>query len=246
VLPSEFATAKTIEFLLRQLADRRRVLEVGCGNGQVAARLQSAGHQVVAIDSTADAIATAHGLGINARCATWPDFDDPLLFDAIAFTRSLHHVTALDEGVRRAGESLSPRGMVVIEDFAFDDIDEPTAGWFVGVLRELDLAEALSRDPGAFATRLVECSDGLALWRECHSVHIHAWSDILRAVGSAFDVVGTADEPYLYRYACEVLPRTDRGGTIAARLYTLERDLAQHGGGRLIGRRLVARKPSPP
>jgi SAM-dependent methyltransferase len=246
VLPSEFATAKTIEFLLRQLAGRMRVLEVGCGNGEVAAGLQSAGHQVVGIDSAADAIATAQGLGVTAHCTTWPDFDDPLPFDAIAFTRSLHHVAALDEGVRRAAVSLSPRGVVLIEDFAFDDIDEPTVEWFVGVLRKLDLAEALSRDSGAFATQLVERSDGLALWRECHSAHIHAWSDILQAVGRAFEVVGITDEPYLYRYACAVLPRTEPGGAMAARLYALERDLVRHGGGRLIGRRLVARKPSAP
>jgi 2-polyprenyl-6-hydroxyphenyl methylase/3-demethylubiquinone-9 3-methyltransferase len=40
--------------------ERRRILDLGCGNGSVAARLSAQGHEVVGIDSSEEGIALGH------------------------------------------------------------------------------------------------------------------------------------------------------------------------------------------
>jgi SAM-dependent methyltransferase len=101
-----FETRYTYDFIKRFLPrECRRILEVGCGTGELAARLSKDAYSVVAIDSDRDSVAAAQRLGVNARVATWPDFDEGH-FDAVLFTRSLHHIHPLDESVRHAADSL--------------------------------------------------------------------------------------------------------------------------------------------
>lgn len=73
----QFETRYSYDFVKRFLPrDGRRILEVGCGTGELAARLSKDGYSVVAIDSDRDSIAAALRLGVDARVAAWPDFDD--------------------------------------------------------------------------------------------------------------------------------------------------------------------------
>jgi 2-polyprenyl-3-methyl-5-hydroxy-6-metoxy-1,4-benzoquinol methylase len=93
--PSEVALRETLTFVQQHLlSDSGRLLEVGCGSGELAARLHQEGHHVIALDSDAAVIEQARQLGIDARVAVWPDFEEAS-FDAILFTRSLHHITDL-------------------------------------------------------------------------------------------------------------------------------------------------------
>src|SRR5262245_53493836 len=78
-----FETRYTYNFIKRFLpAGSGRILEVGCGAGELAASLSNDGYAVVAIDSDGDSIAAAQCLGVDARIATWPDFKDGE-FDAV-------------------------------------------------------------------------------------------------------------------------------------------------------------------
>src|SRR5690242_15587961 len=125
-----FETRYTYDFIKRHLASGpRRILEVGCGTGELAARLSRDGHAVIAIDSDPDSIAAARQLGVDARVATWPDFDAQR-FDAVLFTRSLHHIHPLAQSVTRAANSLADDGRVIVEDFAYEVADEKTLRWF--------------------------------------------------------------------------------------------------------------------
>src|ERR1044071_4454379 len=73
----QFETRYTYGFVKRFLPSAPgRILEVGCGAGQLAACLSQEGYSVVAIDSDRDSIAAAKRLGVDARMATWPHFDD--------------------------------------------------------------------------------------------------------------------------------------------------------------------------
>jgi 2-polyprenyl-3-methyl-5-hydroxy-6-metoxy-1,4-benzoquinol methylase len=79
----QFETRYTYDFIKRFLPrGRLRILEVGCGAGELAARLSEDGHSVIAIDSDPESAASARALGLDARVATWPDFDDGR-FDAV-------------------------------------------------------------------------------------------------------------------------------------------------------------------
>ena len=62
-----FETRFTYDFIRRFLPQgRRRILEVGCGTGELAARLSEDGCAVIAIDSDLDSVVAAW----RRRCST--------------------------------------------------------------------------------------------------------------------------------------------------------------------------------
>jgi SAM-dependent methyltransferase len=135
-----FETRFTYDFIRRFFPQRcQRILEVGCGTGELAARLSQDGCSVIAIDSDPDSVSAAKRLGVDARVATWPDFGGGK-FDAVVFTRSLHHIHPLDEAVKHAADSLADGGRIIVEDFAYESVDEKTLGWFGDAVRRLKTA----------------------------------------------------------------------------------------------------------
>ena len=118
-------TEHTLQFVTRWLASpSARLLEIGCGDGELAAELRARGYEVVAIDSNPAAVAEARSRGVDARVATWPDFSDGR-FDAVLFTRSIHHMP-LGEAVDRAAAT-APR--LIVEDFALVEVSPPFVDW---------------------------------------------------------------------------------------------------------------------
>src|SRR5262245_29525384 len=100
--PTEVPLKETLAFVRARLPRRRaRLLEVGCGDGALAARLARLGHDVTALDADRGETARARRRGLRTVTSTWPDYEAPP-FDAILFTRSLHHIHALEPAVRRA------------------------------------------------------------------------------------------------------------------------------------------------
>ncbi|MGK0299216.1 MAG: 2-polyprenyl-3-methyl-5-hydroxy-6-metoxy-1,4-benzoquinol methylase, partial [Planctomycetota bacterium] len=114
-----------------------RILEVGSGQGHLAAALAGAGHQVVAMDSDEEAVAATRYKGVDARVGTFPDElpeHDEGPFDVVLFTRSLHHLEELDAACAAAFSLLSPTGVVLVEDWAWNIIDDRTAAWAYGLM----------------------------------------------------------------------------------------------------------------
>jgi SAM-dependent methyltransferase len=113
--------AAPIDFVLSQLPPPPcRVLEVGCGDGELARALAGGGYDVVAIDPEAPE-------GEIFRRTTIEAFDEPGAFDAVVASLSLHHVhdlgQVLDKLVR-----LSP-GPLVVNEFAWDRYEPMTPEW---------------------------------------------------------------------------------------------------------------------
>ncbi len=233
-------TSETHRFVREQLwTGHERVLEVGCGAGALARRLQADGHDVVAIDSSAESVKAATELGVAAVQATWPHFDaEP--FDAVLFTRSLHHIHPLEPAIERAKSVLKPSGVVIVEDFAFTDVQQETAEWFYQLLLLLDVSGVLLPAEDTFGRKLLNGGGAFALWLD-HVHEINSAAAVLQGINRHFRVVSTATAPYLYRYVSQMVDDDVRGARTIAGVLGLERATGATKGGFFLGRRIVAR-----
>src|SRR5262245_57274731 len=99
-----------------------RVLELGCGAGELALALDAAGYEVVAVDPVAPE-------GRIFRKLRFEELDEPGPFDAVVASSSLHHVHELGAVLGKVRSLLAPDGAIVVDEFAWERLDEPTAEW---------------------------------------------------------------------------------------------------------------------
>jgi SAM-dependent methyltransferase len=113
--------AELIDFVLSQLPPPPgRVLEIGCGEGELALALAEHGYEVVAIDPEAPDGPIFRRTSIEA-------FDEPGPFDAVVASRSLHHVHDLGAMLDKLLRLL--RGPMILNEFAWDRRDPMTPEW---------------------------------------------------------------------------------------------------------------------
>jgi SAM-dependent methyltransferase len=239
--PGDVPTGETLAFVQAHVPPPpARILEVGCGAGALAVRLQRLGYEVVALDAAEEAVACARKLGLDARRAEWPDFADSP-FDVVLFTRSLHHIPALVPAVARAKELLKPGGRTLVEDFARHAVEPLAAEWLVEMLGVLHAAGLLERDPEGLLDRILEARDPMDAWRALHDHDLHSAEAMRDALRAHFPTLEEQIAPYLYRYVCGRLEESERGHRIAAHVLDLEQRFAEVARVPLIGRRFIAR-----
>jgi SAM-dependent methyltransferase len=111
------------EFVLGQIGDApARVLEVGCGEGELALAMARAGHSVIAIDPRAPE-------GTIFRRVRIEEFSDPGPFDYVVAILSLHHLEDLGKVLGKIANLLHAGGTLIVVEFAWDRFDEATAEW---------------------------------------------------------------------------------------------------------------------
>ena len=148
-----------------------RVLEVGCGRGELARALSSDSYEIVAIDPDAPE-------GAIFRRTTLEAVEDEGLFDGAFASLALHHVDDLDVALEKLHSLLRPGAPLVVREFAWEVVDEATARWDY---------ERLGR-PG-----------GLAEWRAEHE-HLHTFEDMRAALDARFRERSFDWSPYLSEY----------------------------------------------
>jgi hypothetical protein len=168
------------EFALSQLPDPpRRVLEVGCGReGGVAPELAAAGYDVLAIDPGAPA-------GPLYRQVTLEELDDPGPFDAAVAGRVLHHVTPLGPALDKL-TGLAP--LLVIDEFAWNHMDETTVDWYESQHRLLVSAGRTPKGPPSIAD-----------WRDRH-VGLHPYETLRDEIDARYEERHFEWRPYFYRW----------------------------------------------
>ena len=240
--PTDLPTEHTLQFLNRVLPPGPlRLLDVGCGDGTVAERLQASTPVVVTgIDHSLDAVRSAHDRGVRAIATDFFDYRDGP-FDALLFSRSLHHLAPLPKALEHAYDLLAPGGLLIAEEFAIEKVDRETARWFFELS---DLLETVGLMPPASGAVLA-ASNQLERWYAEHAPHqpIHAGEDLVIGVGSRFELLSQEHAPYLYRYISERIEATDRGVRVARWVLDLESLRVADGSLQAAGLRLLARKP---
>src|SRR5437660_5675005 len=238
--PTDVPTRETLEFLISRLPVGAKVLEVGCGEGQVACELLRRGYHVTGLDSDSEAIARAQARGVRAVVASWPKFDSSVSFDAIAFTRSLHHINPLRQAIVRARELLNPNGFLLIDDFALDEVNEATVAWFARVLRSTQGKALINPVAGQLVTELLSATDVMQTWRDNRALDLHPFTAMNEAIAAQFVVLETQSTPYFYRYLIPVLPETSEAASFVDEVFQRETILGNRGEIALLGRRIVA------
>lgn len=105
--------APVVELLAPRAGER--ILDLGCGDGVLTAKLAAMGCQVVGVDASAAQIAAARKLGLDARVMNGEALDFESEFDAVFSNAAVHWMSdpaKVIAGVRRA---LKPQGRFVAE-----------------------------------------------------------------------------------------------------------------------------------
>ena len=106
-----------LPLVARHLRDARRVLDIGCGEGQVARHLAGLGIEVVGFDPTTMQIAVAHDRAggpryAEARADALPCRDGA--FDAVLLCLALEHVDAFEAAIGEVARALEPGGRFLL------------------------------------------------------------------------------------------------------------------------------------
>lgn len=148
-----------------------RVLEVGCGSGELARALSAGGYDLVAVDPNAP-------VGAIFRRTTLEALGDEGPFDAALASLAFHHVDDLDVALDKLHSLLRQGAPLVVREFAWDLVDEPTAHWDYKRLRR---------------------QGGLAEWRAEHE-HLHGFEAMRAALDARFRERSFEWGPYLSEY----------------------------------------------
>jgi SAM-dependent methyltransferase len=107
--------AREVAFQAIAEGSPERVLEVGCGEGELAERIgRELGAHVVAVDQSERMVALARARGIDASPGDVQDLPFPdRSFDVVVAAWMLYHVPALDRGLAEIVRVLRPGGRLV-------------------------------------------------------------------------------------------------------------------------------------
>jgi len=155
-----------------------RVLEIGCGaRGGITPALVEAGYDALGIDPHAPR-------GDRFRQITLEELEEQP-FDAVVAERVFHHVHPLGHALDKLA-SMAP--LLILDEFAWDRMDESTRDWYEGQHRML---VAAGREPPG--------PPDLARWQEEHD-DLHASDVIRRELSARFEERFFERRPYLYRW----------------------------------------------
>lgn len=166
-----------------------RVLEIGAGDGELAASLAASGYDVTAIDPWSEAP--------NVEPVALADFRSDEPFDAAFAVVSLHHVEPLDASVQRLAEVLRPGAQLVVDEVDFGALDERAAEWWLRQQGDEDL-----ETPGELIGTM--------------QARMHSVAAVRAALEPWFALGETVRGTYLYRWKLGEAYRAEEERLVAA------------------------------
>ena len=113
---ANYVSALTQE-VMQDLAPQQgeQILDLGCGDGELAAFIQNNGATVLGIDSSASLVAAAQARGVNAHVKDAQDIQFECEFDAVFSNAALHWMPRQQDLIIRVFNALRPGGRFVAE-----------------------------------------------------------------------------------------------------------------------------------
>ncbi len=109
-----------------------RVLDIGCGEGQVSRRLESHGAQVVGLDVAASQVRTAHQRGGSSPCFLQAGAEclpvRDASFDTVVLCLAIEHVERFEDALSEVARVLIPGGRFVLL-LVHPLLQAPGSGW---------------------------------------------------------------------------------------------------------------------
>ncbi len=239
--PGQLGAKETLSFVVKHALRDGRVLDIGCGTGEVAALMKASGFSVTAIDEHPENVADARDLGVDAHLAEWPRFKGGP-FDTVLCARSLHHMGDLTQAIASLRSMLAPKGVLLVEEFAWEALDAKGCEWFWQLLRALQAKHELAADADYFVDEFLRGGGDLYAWqREYRDRHLHEWRAVQGELKRVFPKSSEERTPYLYRLLARAVSDNVVGLKIVQRTMEAEARLGSAGQLPLIGRRFVAR-----
>lgn len=140
------------EGVLQWLAPQpgERILDLGCGDGELTRSLAEAGATVVGIDASEAFIAAARARGIDARLGDAHELDFEKEFDAVFSNAALHWMTRPAEVVQGVRRALRPQGRFVAEFGGHGNVAAIVTG--LRAMARIHGGDAALADPWYFPT----------------------------------------------------------------------------------------------
>ena len=254
--PTDLTIAATLRYLEEYLPADSRILDAGCGAGELAVKLKDAGHRVIGLDADEGAVEKTRALGVEARHGDFLRFEEEP-FDAICFSFSLHHIFPLDEAVEHAERLLVPGGLLLAEEFAWDEMDQNTARWFYGMWSLLESCGVLTEEQaekehhchsheGHADKRTTPATPQTPLdeWRDehHHEPPLHTGQQMREGIELRLDSVRSEQVPTLFTDFAVALEPSQRGFDVANKLLEFERTLIDDKTIVPLGLRIVAKR----
>ena len=161
-----------------------RVLEIGCGQGELTTALHVAGYDPLGIDP----VAPHSDLFRRVLLEDLDPAEGP--FDAAVAVQSLHHMRHLDDNLDRVVGLLRPGGTFVVDEFGWNLADEATLDWLWDHRRAR--AAAGGGQPPAPRGEMRED------W-EAEHVGVHRFEALRTDLDARFEERAFARTPFLYR-----------------------------------------------
>jgi SAM-dependent methyltransferase len=232
---------ETMAFAREHLKPGATILDVGCGHGALAKLLVDNGFKVTAIDRNEEAVEKSKAMGVPSVCADFLQYRSASPFDALLFSRSLHHIHPVEAAVEHALTLLKNDGLLLLDDFGAELMDYKSALWFYGLKSLLACGEKNGKSHGPKLEDGQIPADPVQSWREHHfKNHDVAESGVmLTALEKHFELLHRASVPCLYRYFLD-----DISAQQGEQLLKWETELCKSGAIATIGLRVVGKKRS--